>query len=183
MPAPAAAPAPTAATTDAAPAVPVEVDTRWRVDGMLGLGSDNLNVGLGARFGKTLANHIYLGGLFVYHVGDSVTTTTGSASMHGFYTGPEAGYDISLAPLLPVTIRPYLGLGFGSAFGSSTTTTGTTSMTTSGSSSQLSVWPGFAAFYRFADTNYVVGGDMRIVTGPWNTSFGMFVVAGTYFGS
>lgn len=181
MPAPAAAPAPTVATTDVQAPVTAEIDTRWRVDAMLGLGSDNLNVGFGARFGKTLDNHVYIGGLAVYHVGETVTTTGGSASEHALYIGPEVGYEISLDRYLPMTIRPYLGIGMATAWGTSSAST--TGMSTSASQSQFAIWPGVAAYHRFTDTNYMLGGDLRVVTVPDGSSFGLFVIAGTYFGS
>jgi hypothetical protein len=155
------------------------IDSRYRIDAMLGFGGDNLNLGLGVRGGKTLANHLYLGGLLVYHVGTGTTTmvegVTESGSVSGFYMGPEAGYDFHLAAA-PVVIRPYIGLGLAVASGSSTVN----GMTTSSSSSQLAIWPGVAGFYHFPDSAFVLGGDLRLVDGPWGTAAGLFVVGGMY---
>jgi hypothetical protein len=155
------------------------IDTRFRADAMLGFAGDNLSLGFGVRGGKTLSNHLYLGGLLVYQIGTSTsTTTTGvteTGSVSGFYVGPEAGYDFVLAAA-PVVIRPYLGLGLAVASGSGTVN----GMTTSSSSSQLAIWPGVAGFYHFADSAFVLGGDLRFVNGPWGTAVGIFVVGGLY---
>ena len=146
---------------------------------MLGFGSDNLNFGFGARGGKTLSNHLYLGGLFVYHVGTGTNVMTDgvteSGSVSGFYIGPEAGYDLE-SRRAPVVIRPYIGLGLAEAHGSSTVD----GMTTSSSSSQAAIWPGVAGFYHFADSSFVLGGDFRLVTGPWGTAVGLFFTGGMY---
>ena len=168
---------PPVATIDEAPA-PEPIDTRFYVDAMLGLGSEQLNLGIGARGGKTFDNHLYVGGLFVYHLGTSASASVGgtmvTSSASGFYIGPEAGYDIQLLP--SVVLRPYLGLGFADASVSSSTGG-------SASSSELSIWPGVAAHYQLAGSKYVLGGDFRIVTGPWGTSLGLFVTGGMHFGS
>ena len=180
-------PAPTHAVPPPAPPPRVEtvtdeppppVDTRLYFDAMLGVGSQQINVGLGVRGGKTFDNHFYFGGLAVYHLGTSTSATIGTtmvtSSVSGFYLGPEVGYDI---PLLPsVVLRPYLGVGFADASVSSSTGG-------SASSSELSMWPGVAAHYQLADSKYVLGGDFRIVTGPWGTSVGLFVLGGMHFGS
>jgi hypothetical protein len=83
------------------------LDTRWFIAPLLGFASENLSFGIGVRGGKTLDNHIYIGGTFVYQTGDSgsysasVTTpggvvgASGSWSYNGFYVGPEGGYDFA----------------------------------------------------------------------------------------
>ncbi|MEO6772084.1 MAG: hypothetical protein ABI467_03570 [Kofleriaceae bacterium] len=157
---------------------PEPVDTRWYFDAMLGVGSEHLDLGLGVRGGKTLDNHLYLGGLLVYHLGSSASASAGgtmvTSSVSGFYLGPEAGYDVALEPGL--VLRPYIGLGLAEASASS-------SAGTSASSSEVSIWPGVAAHYHLAGSNYDVGGDLRFVTGPWGTSVGLFVLGGMHFGS
>ena len=185
-PAPAAAPA-VAPTTDSRPRDQggasilswQPIDTRVQIDAMLGFGSDNLNFGIGARGGKTFSNHLYVGGLFVYQVGTGTNTmvngVTESGSVHGFYIGPEVGYDLQLAAA-PFVIRPYMGLGLAEATGSSTVD----GMTTSSSSSQFAIWPGVSGTYHFADSAFSLGGDFRLVTGPWGTAVGLFVVGGMY---
>ncbi|HEY1812910.1 MAG TPA: hypothetical protein VGG74_11220 [Kofleriaceae bacterium] len=149
------------------------VDTSFHIDAMLGFESDNLNLGIGVRGGKTFANHLYLGGLFVYQIGTSSSTSvegvSASSSVSGFYLGPEVGYDLHFAAL-PVVFRPYVGLGLAVASGSTTVN----GMSTSASSSQISMWPGVAGFYRITGSSFVVGGDFRIVTGPWGTAVGLF---------
>ena len=173
-------PAPHSEAVTSEPEPPPPVDTRWYLDAMLGIGSEHLNLGIGARGGKTFENHFYVGGLLVYHLGTSSSATVGTmtvtSSASGFYLGPERGYEIPLAPKRPVVVRPYLGLGLAQASVSS-------SAGTSGSSSELSMWPGVAAHYQLSDSSYFIGGDLRIVTGPWGTSFGLFVLGGTHVGS
>ena len=81
------------------------LDTRWFLAPMLGYMSDYLDFGVGLRGGKTLDDHIYIGGTFIYQVGESGggtvatglgTTTSYSWSSSGFYIGPEGGYDFNL---------------------------------------------------------------------------------------
>ncbi|HEY1547050.1 MAG TPA: hypothetical protein VGG28_04495 [Kofleriaceae bacterium] len=155
------------------------IDTSVHVDAMLGFESDNLDLGIGVRAGKSFANHLYLGGLLVYQIGTSSSTSVegvnASSSVSGFYIGPEVGYDLHFAAL-PIVFRPYLGLGLAVAMGSSTVD----GMTTSASSSQVSFWPGVAGQYRIDGTSFVVGGDFRIVTGPWGTAVGLFATGSMY---
>jgi hypothetical protein len=162
------APAPVVVETEAP--VPVAMDTRFLVDAMVGVGSDNLSLGIAARAGKTFEDHLYFGGLFDYQTG----TSTSVASVSGVYLGGEAGYDFNLTSL-PMTIRPYLGLGLASARA--------TSMTTSATDTEISIWPGVVAHYQLQDSAFVVGGDLRIVTGPWGSSVGLFILGGMRFGS
>ena len=169
--------------TESVPLVSSEpVDTRFQGDAMLGLGSEHLNLGLGLRGGKTFANRVYFGGLGVYHVGTSTSASTAgataTASVSGFYLGGEAGYAFTLTAA-PVVIRPYVGLGIASASGSSTAN----GMTVSSSSSELALWPGVVGHYQLADSAFQIGGDLRLVTGPWGTSIGLFFVGGMYLGS
>jgi len=175
--APAPAPAPAPETSVEQPA-PEPVDTRWFFDAMLGVGSEHLDLGLGVRGGKTLDNHVYLGGLLVYHLGSSASATVGTtmvtSSVSGFYLGPEVGYDFALKPGL--VVRPYIGLGLAEASASS-------SAGTSASESDVSIWPGVAAHYHLEGSSYDIGGDLRFVTGPWGTSVGLFVLGGMHFGS
>lgn len=82
-------------------------------------GSDNLNLGFGARGGYTLDNGIYIGGMFDYFMGESQTQTLGgtslSVSAHLWDIGVEGGFDFALTPVLMV--RPFLGLGIATATG------------------------------------------------------------------
>jgi hypothetical protein len=76
-------------------------------------GSDDLNLGLGARGGYTLPNGVYIGGMFDYFIGQSASMTSGgtsaSASAHMWDVGAEGGFDFALTDA--VMVRPYLGLG------------------------------------------------------------------------
>jgi hypothetical protein len=170
---------------------PRDVDTRWAIAGMLGFTSDNLNFGLGVRGGKTLANRIYIGGTFVYNVGESVTLafrspvtgliTSESAGYSLFYLGPEGGYDIDLKHVI---LRPYLGLGlaFVNESISGPYAIGGGSLTT------FVLWPGATVIYDFPGTMWFVSGDLRILIVPGNsdvfgTAFGVFAGGGVKFGS
>jgi hypothetical protein len=69
---------------------------------------DGYDGAVGLRAGFTLpALPIYAGGTFVYHFG----TTDSEGRLKVLYLGPEGGYDIALGP---VTLRPYIGLGYAS---------------------------------------------------------------------
>jgi hypothetical protein len=82
-------------------------------------GSDNLNLGLGARGGYTLPNGFYIGGMFDYFIGETQTVSSGgtsvSASAHMWDVGAEGGFDFSLTDA--VMIRPFIGLGIAEASG------------------------------------------------------------------
>src|SRR5262245_22452350 len=73
---------------------------------------DGYNIGVGARAGVSLPLlPLYVGGTFVYHLGKTETTAIGDVTTRIFYLGPEAGYETGFFPL---SIRPYLGLGYAS---------------------------------------------------------------------
>jgi hypothetical protein len=80
-------------------------------------GSDNLNLGLGARGGYTLPNGVYLGGMFDYFIGEHQTLSMGgtnvTADAHMWDIGAEGGFDFSLTDT--VMVRPFLGLGIAEA--------------------------------------------------------------------
>src|ERR1019366_8858529 len=82
------------------------LDTRWALAGMIGFATHYMDFGMGLRGGKTLDNHLYLGGSMLYHFVGGGGYYGGSASV--FYIGPEAGYDFDLKP---VVLRVYGGLG------------------------------------------------------------------------
>ncbi|HEY3819463.1 MAG TPA: autotransporter domain-containing protein [Polyangiaceae bacterium] len=163
------------------------LDTRWFIAPLLGFASDDLSLGLGVRAGKTLDNHVYLGGTFVYQVGDSGTysgtvtapgttvTSSASWSSSGFYLGPEGGYDFDLKA---VVVRPYVGIGLydltsgGSAGGFS----GTSSTTF------FVVWPGCSVIWNVPNSNFFVGGDARLITLP-GTPLALYAMGGIHLGS
>ncbi len=177
-PAPSPSPSPQPATTESAGAL----DTRWAIGAMLGVSTDYLNFGLGARGGKTLENHIYLGGSFVFHfAGDSYSAYAGPAgnyttSASVFYFGPEGGYDFDLKA---VVLRPYIGLG-PAFFSWSVNVPGNT---VSGSNTRFVVWPGATVIYDFPDSSFFVAGDVRFVSVPGGPAVGFFAFGGIHFGS
>jgi hypothetical protein len=200
-PAPVAMPAPPPAATPASPPVatrptaterPDELsagrtpDPRPAVAPLLGIATSDLGFGLGVRGGITIPNHLYFGGSFVYQTGTSrsfavpnastsgVGLVSGEVSFSAFYFGGEAGYDIFVGP---VTLRPYLGLGIASARSSVSAP-----IATSSSRTDLVLWPGFAALYDFPDSDFFVGGDVRILTIPGGPSTALFGFGGMRFG-
>jgi hypothetical protein len=79
---------------------------------LLGIATNNLNTGVGARIGYTLPNKIYVGGTLVYHFGSSSQMSGETLTLKGsktlVYFGAEGGYDIVAGPLI---VRPYVGIG------------------------------------------------------------------------
>ncbi|MGD0526454.1 MAG: autotransporter outer membrane beta-barrel domain-containing protein [Polyangiaceae bacterium] len=163
------------------------LDTRWFIAPLLGFASEDLSLGIGVRGGKTLENHIYIGGTFVFQVGESgsygatvnaagtTVSSSGSWSTNGFYVGPEGGYDFDLKA---VVLRPYMGLGLFDLTGS-----GAAGGASWGSSStHFIIWPGCTVIWNVPSTNYFLGGDARLITIP-GTAFGLYAMAGIHFGS
>jgi hypothetical protein len=138
---------------------------------MLGFATHYGDFGAGLRGGKTLDNHLYVGGTFLYQVGES----WGPWSSSSFYVGPEAGYDFDLRV---VVVRPYMGLGLftwtastiGPAAGGST------------SSTQVVAWPGCSVLWNVPGSDFFLGGDVRVVTVP-GASLGVYALAGIHFGT
>jgi hypothetical protein len=139
-------------------------DTRWHLEVMLGLSTDYLDFGLGLRGGKTLDNHIYIGGSLVNHFLGSGGYGTGSL----FYFGPEGGYDFDLKA---VVLRAYLGLGL--AFFSAGPANAT----------RFVVWPGASVIWNIPASNFFIGGDVRFVSVPNGPAVGFFAMGGLHFGS
>lgn len=72
-----------------------------------------MGVALGARAGLTIpTTSIYVGGLFLYHLGDSESVAGADISASSFMLGAEGGYEFGFGPLV---LRPSLGLGLHSA--------------------------------------------------------------------
>jgi len=182
-----AQPAPASATTATADSgasgeSPGALDTRWAIGAMLGLSTDYLNFGFGARGGKTFGNHIFIGGSAVFHfAGDTYSAYAGpignyTSSASVFYFGPEGGYDIDLNV---VVLRPYVGLG-PAFFSWSVNGAGTSA---SGSSTRFVVWPGATVIYSFPDSPFFIAGDIRFVSVPGGPAVGFFAFGGIHFGS
>jgi hypothetical protein len=146
---------------------------------LLGYGTDGLNVGLGIRAGYTLPNHIYLGGTFVYHLGESVAASVVGygTSVHVFYPAGEAGYDIHIKH---VTLRPYGGVG---VLFASVSTHYPGLQDTSATSSALGLYPGFTAAWEIPNTQAFIGGDARLLfsLNGGDPSFGVFATGGMRF--
>jgi hypothetical protein len=169
---PAAAPAPAAA----APAAAAPADASGDTSGLsaallLGYGFDDaFKVGFGARVGYTLPMHLYIGGTFIYHLGES----EGGATVNVFYVGPEVGYEI---PAGPVLIRPYIGVGLAEAkasvsipgFGSE-----------SASSSNFGLWPGATILYPVT-SSIGVGVDGRFLIVSGDNALGIFLTGQYHF--
>jgi hypothetical protein len=117
-------------------------DEHWTLAPMLGWGSNGLGLSVGARAGYTFDVPLYLGGNFMYHVGDS-------GGAHAYYPSAEVGYDIGIKD---VVLRPYGGVGalFTSAPNSATTSTGV-------------VYPGLTAHYLVPRSPVFLGGDARLL--------------------
>jgi hypothetical protein len=158
------------------------LDTRWALAGMLGISTDCLGFGLGIRGGKTLDNHIYIGGSFLYHFMNCGNYAYGNAyngysvSASTFYFGPEVGYDFDLKA---VVLRAYMGIGpafyNGSASGPG--------VNVSASQNEIVVWPGASVFWDIPGSPWFIGGDVRFVS-VWNgPAVGFFFTGGIHFGT
>jgi hypothetical protein len=174
---PAQAPAP---QSDAAAAsTPAATDARyfdgWSAALLAGNGfEDGVNVGFGGRLGLN-AKQLYLGGTFVYHLGESRSATflgqTQEASVNIYYFGGEAGYDFAAGP---VVLRPYGGFGLGTARGCINDTCDT--------ESRAYIAPGLSVLASVSESLFV-GGDARFVVpldddGSNFDHFGLFAFAG-----
>lgn len=74
---------------------------------------DPMGPAIGVRAGLTLPlTALYVGGLFLYHTGESVDVTGGKLSSSSFMLGGEVGYELGLTPLI---VRPSLGIGYHNA--------------------------------------------------------------------
>jgi hypothetical protein len=86
---------------------------RATVGGGVRLGSDDVNLGLGARGGYTIRESVYIGGLFDYWFGEEeeygIGPARGSASVSAWDLMAVGGYDFGISPV--VVIRPFGGIG------------------------------------------------------------------------
>jgi hypothetical protein len=115
--------------------------------------------GVGVRAGVTLPIPVYLGGTFVYHTGFSRDFSNGfSSSGNVAYPGVEAGYDFRLGP---ITLRPYLGVGYAlvSDDGTSPGNALVPPMSNDKTDNRLAVWPGAVGLVSFG--RVFVGVDLR----------------------
>lgn len=125
---------------------------------LAGYGTENTNLGLGARAGYTLPKiPVYVGGTLVYHFGAS--------PWHLLYYGAEGGYVFEAGP---VALRPFVG--FGAA---------TRSEDMGSSFTNVSVWPGLDILIPIASV--FVGLDARYLIVKDNSSLGIFATGGLTF--
>jgi hypothetical protein len=144
------------------------------VGALLGYGfEDGLKLGLGVRGGYTLPMNVYLGGTFVYHLGESESAGGIEASANLYYLGFEGGYDIAAGP---VVIRPYLGLGAATA---SVKLDGGPFGNVSDSETRFGAWPGATLIYPIGSA--FVGGDARFLIVEDSNAFGLFATGGLQF--
>ena len=127
-------------------------------------GTQDLNLGFGARGGFTLPIGIYVGGVFDYFLGTSQTqsmpgaSTTAEASM--WDVGGEAGYDFGFRD--SVVVRPYLGFGMASAQAKVCIDDGTGSpVCMTGSSSKAFI--SFGGQVNYMAGSFYAGGDLRVM--------------------
>ncbi len=115
-------------------------------------------VGIGIRGGYTLPIKIYVGAAFVYHLGGSKDKDQVKYSGSTLYLGPEVGYDLDVGPVI---VRPYVGLGYGTAKAKAEVGGNSIDRSEGG----LAFWPGVMA--RYPIDAFFVGADARyaLVTG------------------
>jgi hypothetical protein len=168
-------------------------DVRFEVAAMLGYASDDMSFGLGVRAGKVVFSHIYVGGTFIYQLGDSTSSGGGgdgiivnsSSSISAYYLGAEAGYDF-VFPLgsSALVLRPYAGIGM-DGYTTSVSVSGTGAPGVQGSSSStkmgVAFWPGACAKYAPAGSSFFLTVDARAITVPGGPAFGSFAGAGMHF--
>jgi hypothetical protein len=122
---------------------------------LVGYGFNDLKIGLGVRGGYTTNQNIYIGGAFVYHMGfyESYLSQMAWYHLHStiYYMGVETGYDV---PLGPITLRPYLAIGYARA---SQANDGT--YVHSFGASKLAAWSGATALCSLGAV--FIGGDIR----------------------
>jgi len=152
---------------------------------LLGEGfKDGYNFGVGARAGFTLPMNVYVGGTFVYHLGKTEPSPQGDSKSNVLYFGAEGGYELGAGPL---TVRPYMGLGYASASESKPPycTGSVCGAPQSKSEGVGAIWPGATAIFPLG--NFFVGGDVRyvILLGSdqvdIGNAFSIFVTGGTTF--
>ncbi|HMJ53843.1 MAG TPA: outer membrane beta-barrel protein [Polyangiaceae bacterium] len=121
---------------------------------------DGYNLGIGARGGVTLPMSLYVGGTILYHLGKTETIAGGDVTANIWYLGAEGGYDLGAGPL---TIRPYLGVGYANLRVSApdVCVLGTCAGGGSHSDGKLAFWPGVTGLIGLG--GLFVGADVRYV--------------------
>lgn len=136
-------------------------------------------VGLGVRGGYTLPINVYIGASFAYHLGGTNEKDGVKYTGSSLLVGPEVGYDLAAGPLV---VRPYVGLGYGSAKAKAELNG---SSVVDRSEGGFALWPGVLA--RYPIDMFFVGVDARfaVITGTDKITnangFGAFVTGGATF--
>lgn len=148
---------------------------RWSAAPLFGYGTNDYNVGLGARAGYTFPTPVYVGGTFMYHFGSDNVGVGPEGSTRTresfYYPGVEVGYDIGVGPVL---VRPYGG----AAIMFDRKSTSLNSVTASDTQSTLMIYPAVSAQYILPRSPVFVGGDMRVLI-PFENAGGSFQVFAT----
>jgi hypothetical protein len=176
------------ATASVAPAPAVSDEANrpgFSVAGLLGfevLGNGfGAAFGFGARAGYTLPMHLYVGGDLGYTVGP----------VGFFHLQGEVGYELGVASVPALLIRPYAGVGFAYASvgggGGCQTIAGTTVCVNGGGGGGAAAFlfsPGTVVAYDVTP-NFFVGGDVRIPilagSGVTTVGFGILGTGGYKF--
>jgi len=142
---------------------------------------DGYNFGLGARGGVTLPMNVYVGGTFLYHLGTTKSTGGVDVTANVWFLGAEGGYDLGVGPL---TLRPYLGLGYAhlAVSSSDVCALGTCVSGVSDSDGKVALWPGATALFNLG--SLFVGADLRytvVLDVDDGNAFGAFATAGLGF--
>ena len=148
---------------------------RTSIGALIGFGvdltSDDLNpfgFGFGVNGGYTFDSGVYLGGQFLYFIGDSEDTPIGEVSENIVSLGMEAGYALHFDPVI---VRPTLQMGVAWTNESP------------GDADYSSVYfaPGATVIYPI--NQFFVGGDARLwlVTGDTHTALSLFATGGITF--
>lgn len=114
--------------------------------------------GFGLRAGYTLPMRVYIGGTFVYHLGQKKDSEGIELKASTFYFGPEAGYDISAGPLV---VRPYAGMGLASV----SVKASAPGFSLDASGTKFALWPGVTALFPIEKFFVGVDGRYVLVTG------------------
>lgn len=160
-----------AQTTEAAATESEAPSLRGSAALLFGVSSGNLGFGLGARGGVTFLGSAYAGATLVYHFGSSASYGAASANVSALQAGVEGGYAFRFDPVI---VRPFGGLGALTYFNTVLAAGSTASSTVT----DFAFWVGGTVAYRIPDTNFSVGGDLRLLVplGYGVASFGAFLM-------
>jgi hypothetical protein len=150
-------------------------DRRASVAALLGFGvdltSDDLNpfgFGFGVTGGYSFDSGVYLGGQFLYFIGDSEETPAGEVSENIVSLGLEGGYNLHFDPVI---VRPTLQMGV--AF--------INQSPSDADFSSVYFAPGATVIYPI--DQFFIGGDARLwlVTGDTRTALSLLATGGISF--